>query len=677
MQRVKFNSRGQIESVDGALMDYLDDENAGKKGAGAIHLKTSSELEFLREDDAKFEEITDNSSWSLHHESGKLEPLKFSNGKTQEDVVNEAVNLIKNGTKIVLIHGMCGTGKSAIALNIARLLGRTSIVVPVKGLQRQYEEDYMSKKYLLKPNGKKMKIAMITGRANHDSIIMPGFPCDEQSLPELIKITEKNYDKIEEYYRENPMIRNKQMPDVRDLKRISIAPANPYWSPIIPAAYLPPLRDARKKKYMGLNGKEFIFWHRKEGCSYYDQYQAYIEADVIIFNSAKYKIEVAIDRKPATEVEIIDEADEFLDNFSTEEQINLTRLGNALKTVKPEQQEAQEAIEQIEELLRLEEKNKQAIGIDENMIFRIGETQIEKMLRLFLKNPWIEAEASLDEMNYSNHAIGIARMFDGFFEDTYLTFERREKDLYANLVATNLSKRFGDIIDKNKALVLMSGTLHSEEVLRKVFGLQDFKVVEAETLHQGSIDIIMTGKEFDCKYANFKSKLHSRQDYLFALNASIEKAKNPILVHVNAFEDLPTEREALELGLKEVMSREKLHALQSEDKTGRLISMFKAKLSNVLFTTKCSRGVDFPGDVCNSVIFTKYPNPNVKGTFWKILEKTHPDYYWDFYKDKARRDFLQRIYRALRSENDHVYVLSPDLRVLDAVRRLQLDSTSC
>ena len=103
-----------------------------------------------------------------------------------------------------------------------------------------------------------------------------------------------------------------------------------------------------------------------------------------------------------------------------------------------------------------------------------------------------------------------------------------------------------------------------------------------------------------------------------------------------------------------------------------MISMFKSKMSDSLFTTKCSRGVDFPGDVCNSVIFTKYPNPNVKGTFWKILEKTHPDYYWDFYKDKARRDFLQRIYRALRSEDDHVYVLSPDIRVLDAVRRLQL-----
>jgi Rad3-related DNA helicase len=71
-------------------------------------------------------------------------------------------------------------------------------------------------------------------------------------------------------------------------------------------------------------------------------------------------------------------------------------------------------------------------------------------------------------------------------------------------------------------------------------------------------------------------------------------------------------------------------------------------------------------------LFTKYPNPNPQNTFWKILKKTHPQYFWDFYKDKARREFLQRLYRALRSQEDHVFVLSPDSRVLEAVKDLQV-----
>jgi Rad3-related DNA helicase len=111
--------------------------------------------------------------------------------------------------------------------------------------------------------------------------------------------------------------------------------------------------------------------------------------------------------------------------------------------------------------------------------------------------------------------------------------------------------------------------------------------------------------------------------------------------------------------------------LQNEDKTGEAISKFKQGKFDKLFSTKCSRGVDFPGPICNSIVFTKYPNPNVKGTFWKVLQKTNPTYYWEFYRDKAWREFLQRIYRALRSPEDYVQILSPDIRVLQAVDKLQ------
>ena len=81
-------------------------------------------------------------TWSLYSGDEFLKPLKFSNGKTQEDVVEEVLESIKKGNKIIFIRGICGTGKSAIALNIARKLGKTSIVVPIKNLQEQYKRDY-------------------------------------------------------------------------------------------------------------------------------------------------------------------------------------------------------------------------------------------------------------------------------------------------------------------------------------------------------------------------------------------------------------------------------------------------------------------------------------------------------------------------------------------------------
>jgi len=613
--------------------------------------------------------------WSLCSGEKELKPLKFSNGKTQEDVVREIVDSIKgNGEdrqKFVFLHGMCGTGKSAIALNVARLLGKSAVVVPVKALQRQYKEDYAEKLSVRRKDGRNLKISVITGRDNHDSVYLPGVSCADPMLPENIKITDKNFVKIKEYYELNPYIGNKEISNVREMTRVAVAPANPYWSPIVAEDVYMPLRDAKKKKYRGLNGRDFIFYHRKAGCSYYDQYQGYWDSDLIIFNAAKYKIEVALDRKPETEIDIIDEADEFLDSFSNQTDLNLSKLFNSLSSLHFDDLDVQGTMDYIKKLIRAEEINKLEFGLDTKKIYKIEETNLKKILSLFLKHPEFEVVASLDELNYANKAIESAKEFEDLFDETYLTYSKREDNLYVHLVTVNLSRKLGEIFEKNKSFLFMSGTLHSETILKNIFGISSYKVIQAENNYQGEMEIFRTGKEFDCSYRNFIRGGFDREKYLRALGACVQKAKRPTLVHVNSFEDLPTLAEIEKFGIRELISREELIETQTRDKTGSIVSDFKQKKINILYSTKCSRGVDFPGDVCNSVVFTKYPNPNVQGSFWKILEKTHPKYYWDFYRDKAQREFLQRLYRALRSKDDYVYILSPDSRVLDMARRLQ------
>ncbi len=637
-----------------------------------INLKKSENLIFLKEEKSKTENIFTEDYWDLNDENGKISPLKFSNGKTQTDVVKEIVNLIKNNEKIIFLHGACGTGKSAIALNIARVLGKTSIVVPVKALQKQYEDDYTSKKFLFKKNGQKMKIAVLTGRENHDSLINPGISCANPELPENIKITEKNYPKLAEYFQSNPFVVGREIPDLKHIRRLSVAPANPYWSPIVPSSYdLNQLKDAKKIKYEGCNNREYTFYHRKPGCSYYDQYLAYKNADIIIFNAAKYKAELAIGRKPATEVEIIDEADEFLDSLFQQEEINLTRLAASLASLIPENITTRETISKILELLKFEEQNKRVLGIDESQVFHIGETNLTKILKLIEKDKELEAEILLDENSYANKTLELANDFADLTEDIYLTYRKEEENLYVKLVSTNLAPKIQELLDKNKSLVFMSGTLHAENVLKHIFNIKNFKKVEAEAMHQGAIEIVMTGKERDCRYSNFSDGSHSRENYLKALNQIVEKAKRPTLIHVNAFQDLPTEEEKIKHHLNQLTSQEQLRHLQEEDKTGKAVAIFKQGLNDKLFTTKCSRGIDFPGEMCNSIIFTKYPNPNISDTFWTILKKTHPTHFWEFYRDKAYREFLQRIYRAVRSHDDHVYILSPDLRVIKSIQELQ------
>ena len=683
---MRFDSSGRFVGAKGIVKEknsnlgerkWEDNYSEDESYSGEGKLMTSDSLEFLKEENENKEikDIFSKSFWNLNENGKEIPPLKFSNGKTQEDVVKEIYDLIKSGEKVIFLHGACGTGKSAIALNLARVLGKASIIVPVKALQKQYEEDYLNKKYLLNSFGQKIKMAVITGKDNHDSIIRPGISCADPTLPENIKITEKNYSKLMEFYRENPLIDKKEDSlDIENIRRISIAPANPYWSPILPSAFdVHVFKGVKKYKYQGCDGRDYIFYHRKKGCSYYDQFLAYMKADVILYNSAKYRTELSLGRKPKTEVDVIDEADEFLDSLFQQDEINLTRLSFALKSFHLGHSVAQEDLDRLINLVSLEEQNKRATGVDEDKVFHVKDTQIILLLKILANNQELEAEIVLDELNYANKVLDAAKHFKEVLDELYLTYRKDEEgNLYVKLVSTNLKSAFNEILEKSSAVVFMSGTLHSDKVLKHIFGIERYKVVQAETLNQGSLDIDRTGKEIDCRYSNFVSKMHTREDYLRALDASVQKAVLPLLVHVNAFQDLPTEEEKSKFDLIHLMSSEKLKQVQREDKIGRAVSIFKNGLSDVLFTTKCARGVDFPGDTCKSMVFTRYPNPNVSDTFWKILKETHPDYFWEFYQDKAWREFMQRIFRGLRSKTDHITILSPDIRVLDAVRKLQV-----
>ncbi len=650
-------------------------------------------------------------AWSLYENEKFLEPLKFSNNKTQEDVVKEVLDLIKEGERIIFIHGICGTGKSAIALNIARNLGKTSIVVPIKNLQEQYKKDYENNKYILKKSNfekfpqlknledkkEKLKIRVITGRKNHkckflednknavpkvvkevnaklhdifegkrkEKSTKEDLSADNKDIPCKIEIKEKNWKKIQKFLEKNKKIKTRDFLDIKDVKRISVAGACPYWCPLLPDKYeLKHFDDFTKREYTGLNNTKFIFYSKKSCCDFYNQFNSYIDANVMVFNSSKYFLESALNRKPDTNVEIIDECDEFLDSFSNQRTINIDRLQNSLRYLFGFKQEDMKKIRDVEKIsgqIKKDERINDAF--ESGAIIPIKETEVYNLLKIFLESPNFLDE--IDEENYLFEIEETAKIFEEFFDESYLSVSKKNDNLIVGIVTTNLAKRFQEMVKKNKILVFMSGTLHSDIVLKGVFGLDNYKIVEAETEHQGRIEVHKTGMEMDCKYANFSSGKFSRGDYLKVLNKCIEVAKKPALIHVNAFLDLPSEKEIEKFDLHNLMSREKLKEIQNKDKIGSLVERFKRGQSEVLFTTRCGRGIDFPGKQCNSIIFTKYPNPNVQGAFWRILNKTKPEHYWDFYKDKAKRELWQKVYRGLRFKEDHVYLLSPDSRVLE------------
>ena len=584
--------------------------------------------------------------WSFYKNDIYLEPLVFSNKKSQLDVAKEVIKAIKENHKVIFIKGVCGSGKSTIALNIAKEFKKASIVVPVKTLQNQYKEDYTNN-FQIKKKDKNLKITVIDGRNNH-KCPYKNTSCDDRELPCTIDIKEDNMPILKEYLEQN--ILAEEIRGIKDIRRKSIATACPYWSPLIPKEVKYNLEGAKEIEYDAINNKKVICYKRKPGCSYYDQFDSYIDSDVIIFNSKKYELETIMDRKPQTDIEIIDECDEFLDKLSAEKEINLNRLSLRISNLQnPKLKELTLEVNDLISQIRYTEE-----------ILLIKDTKLLNLLNYFLKN----IELFEDEEDYLYNIYETARSFKNFFNETYVSFKKNKyNELIATITTINLEKKLSEYLNKNKVFIMMSGTIHSENVLKNIFGIKDFKIIEAETKLKGNLIKKKTGLERTFNY-EFLSQKGSRELYLQALSKSIELAKKPVLIHVNSFTDLPDEYEFLKYKLN-IKTRERLMEEQNKYRKGELLQSFKNKEIDTLYSTKCSRGVDLPGDICNSIIFTKYPYPNIHSLFWKILKKSKPQHFGMFYFDKARRELVQRVYRGIRSENDEVNLLSPDIRVFD------------
>lgn len=618
-------------------------------------------IDFLREHMREINRhIKDDALFFINNEDifwDKIKSIGYvKTGETYDLEVEKYHNFIANG---IIVHN------SAMALNIAKKCGRASIVVPVKYLQEQYQTDYTDNFKVLKDDKTPLKISNLTGRNNFQCIYSENTRADDKFLPCSIDLKESNWDLIKAYIKNNPAVDIGDFNSVEDVRRISVAAACPHWSPVIGKDWFGDygLKDAKEHTYKGLKDKDYIYFERKPGCKYYEQFMRYIDSDVLIFNNKKYEVENVLDRKPATDIEVIDECDEFLDSLSNEKNLNLDWMRRKIEEVisKVSDLSVKEALGElmalVDSLLGARWVNEM---IDEKEILEIKDTKLVKMFNFLINNDFIVEYEELEQYYI------LAKSFEGLLDDTYVSFGRNPReDLIVRVVNINLKKKLGEILEKNKVFLMMSGTLHNPEVLRNIYGVDDFIVIDAETEHMGLVKKNLTGLEKSCRWRDFKDGRITREGYLMALEECVACAEKPFLVHVNSYGDLPSDAEKEEFGIN-IMSREKLQALQEKYRKGELLRMFKEGKIDALYSTKCNRGVDLPGDMCKSIIFTKYPFPAMQDIFWKILQRKDQNAFMEFYFDKAKREFIQRIYRGLRKQDDIVNLLSPDSKVMNS-----------
>jgi len=342
-------------------------------------------------------------------------------------------------------------------------------------------------------------------------------------------------------------------------------------------------------------------------------------------------------RKPQVQVEIIDEADDFLDGLSYKTTVNRNTLNNLQREGVIDQTEY-DSLER--DLLRLVRENSRRREFPLSSAPEVLQYVEELCRRL--------ADSEDSGLVGDQHRLGLITQYQEY-SWVYATQPPRPGLTFyiprMDITLEELKKRSGK-------LVLMSATRHSDRVMRNIYGIQPPLVVAQEE-NPGTL-YLMTPREGHLVSVTFNAwrSLEFRENYWELLEQQLAVAQRPCYVIVHAYKYLPQQ-----------------YKPEEYEKTQEYWT--RRSLPGVYFSTKMDRGKDLKDDLCRSIILLKYPYPNIKDIILQTIKRQYGDSeFWEYMQDHADRNLIQQCGRAIRSADDWCLIYSPDLRAIERLEQV-------
>jgi len=565
--------------------------------------------------------IGDGEMWNLYREGSLVPPLIYSDGRTQEDVVQEILDMFKEGKRVVFLHGAVGTGKSAIALNlISHFKHGGIVVVPTKVLQKQYADDYCKRnRFKIRSGRGFLRIDEIKGRDN--------FRC-------LLK-------KCSTSSRELPCTRKLSKRE----RRIDVAKHCPFFSPIVRARFKEAVENEldceyESLDYTGCDGvKRSVLRRGKKICTYHRQFKAYAESDVIVMNSAMWLTEtLGTGRKPLRDIEVIDECDLFLDSLTFEKSITQFTFKKMRQEVYEYEKECRKKYFQLTSLQEFAEAQKQI----KKLYQRIADVEMD-FEKILLKGNYSGVARECDVLFLEEFA-ELYREVYGSGSETLEFLLQFSSVLYAvveneklTFFLPNMKLVMKKLLDRSADhILMMSATIQSEEVLQNFYGLENFGIVIGEPEFQGELRLMKCGCEEVINAKKWNDEEFKRR-YWSSVRRMIKLATSPTLVQIHAFKYLPPQ-------IRESVRKEK-----------------SVKVEETTYSTVMTRGVDLRDELCRSIVLLKCPFPDLNSPILQAIKNyVGESVFWQYYHDIMRRNLIQYVGRGLRHMNDWVEMWSPD-----------------
>ncbi|KXB00683.1 hypothetical protein AKJ40_00860 [candidate division MSBL1 archaeon SCGC-AAA259M10] len=577
-------------------------------------------------------------SLNLYENGRKLDPLEYSNGKTQTEVVEEVLEAFESHD-LVFLKAVVGSGKSAIGIRTALEMGGGVISVPTKVLSDQYYDDYYAgDKYFKKPSGDRAKITVFKGRRNFTCPLWkrkhPGWDdwmlsCQNRSIPcrKPLEPDEGRFDALEEcpwaaYARPTSRIPNR-----------------------LPSAY-------RRRTFDAVDGDYAVVMkergHAPRRCPYWDQYWEIAESDVLAMNSAKFKAETKIGRLPDAPLVVADEGDAFLDGLCPEVDLTGNRVERSVDLMRRNAEEEKKAKSRTKNRVRIKleggsDRLKEWVTERERRIEGLQDAADE------LEDSWEEfLEGEIDPITIAERVWALLGACGWETElRTQLNMVVHNRNHVSLREAENsdegvtfylpdpkpILRRLLNTVDAK--ILFMSSTKPSRSVLRDTFGI-DPLVIEGEPEYPGTLVQMVTEEERKVNYDRWQNS-RFRSYYQQTRDELLDSMERPAFVPCHGVKYLPQH-------------------IKNQDLTEESF----IEEDGVTYSTKMDRGSDL--DKMQSICLLKYPFPGLGDPLLQEM-KDHlgEDRFWSYYRDRARRDFIQQIGRIMRSQDDEKEFWSPDL----------------
>lgn len=445
-------------------------------------------------------------------------------------------------------------------------------------------------------------------------------------------------------------------------------------------------------------------------CPYYQQFYSYVDADVIVMNSAKWYLETMIGRKPLMDIEVFDEGDYFLDNQASEIEFPRSVIDRIIppdNKIKRMKTRALEIFDLSLKDIKIKIEQQRKISEDRTNII---DTKAYKQLFAAMTDTLTELIKILEDDERIEEKIIDINTVLRYIDKASISYRegKREETKVLKIYIPYPDEILRELFDRSSQnIILTSGTMHSNSVLSTLFGINaDNYIVEMLQGRKENPGKLTMAKPKDglvrVTYSLWENSPQFKEWYNKTLNYILDQLKTnidkrtgkpgegrilvltpakkyaePIKNRPDVYVDFAksTDEDEMSIKINTTLSDYVNNTLEDvrkvkEDDISLDGDVLRTK-KQIIISTRMTRGSDLRDDKCRAVVMTKWPYPDISAGYNQALKKRFGDaVFGKILSDKAEREGIQYVSRGLRHDLDWMIFSSPDDMAYNQIFRL-------